>query len=226
MKVYVVSLNRPHNVAAMEALAGPADLVWCVPEEQIEEYALAGAKEFWPGPPSKYAKVNAILDALPEEWLVFTDDDCQGISRLEHDGSWTALTLGEAAEEYVTVGQRRKDAYVCPTQMQNKTFLSRTVSNWAMTSGWFNAMAPGFEPRYDEGLSSSGDTDLACQVMDRYGRICRVNWMLMEFRMADSESHYLADYKDKGPVIDVLLARWPHLLEADDDRTYLKFRRL
>lgn len=211
--IYVPSLHRPGNVPTMEKLAGEAELVWLVPPEEEQAYREAGATRVEVGHPHKYQKVNAVLDARPDVWNVFSDDDCSRVIRLEPDGTFSEITLGEAADEYVEVGKRRRDSLVIVTQITNRTFLRRSISDWGTNNGWFFAVAPHTTPRWDTTLRSCGDADFAAQHFVNYGRISRVNWIMPTYRLADKASHFAAEYKDHSATFKIIIDRYPHLFE-------------
>jgi hypothetical protein len=225
MRIFVTSLDRPGNVAPMMELAGEAELVWCVPEEQADAYRAHGAEHIEVGPPGKCEKINAILDSHAEEWCVFTDDDCRRLTRLNADGSYERITLDEAAREYVRVGIERRDHFVTIPNMQNVRFASRKVSNWGSTVGWFGAIAPHTECRYDPSLVIAHDVDFAAQVFDRYGRISRVGWIIGEYRYADKASHFRDEHANRQRGNGEVILRYPHLLYWKSDQDF-GFRRV
>ena len=207
MKVFVTSLNRPGNVPTMEALAGDAELVWCVPIDQVMDYRQAGARDVLIGPRGKWEKVNAVLDEM-DGWRVFTDDDCEGIWWLGQDGTRHA-TLGEVAKEFVRVGEERHAPLVLLPCIRNPFYLKRSVSKWSRTVDWFFAVSPDNECRYDLSMKAIGDTEFAARCFDRYGTIARVNYIMGDYRINDATTQF--DPADRGPDAEVILRRYPHL---------------
>lgn len=211
MRVFVPSRNRWANVPTMQALAGHANLVWLVPADQAAAYAEAGATTIVTGPPGKSAKVNDALDRFNDEWCVFTDDDVTHLSWLTAPSKTRPTTLGEAAEEYVRVGEAMRAPLVVIPCIRNAMFLKPTVSGWTRSVDWFFAVAPHTKCRYDESLAYFGDTEFAAQCFDRYGRIARPNYIMGDYRINDASSQYSAD--DRGPAAEVILRRYPHLFK-------------
>lgn len=225
MRVYITSLGRPGNVPAMEAQAGIAQLVWLVPEEQADDYARAGATSIITGPPGKPDKINAILDAYPDQWNVFSDDDCRKLTLLNETGDRVKCTLGLAAAEYIAVGNRRRDHGVFMPNMSNAHFAARRVSAWGSTVGWFMAVAPNTECRLDPALLMNHDVDFACQVFMRYGRIARVGYIIGDYRYADKTSHFREQHDDRSYEHKVVIDRYPGLVLGSDGDT-MKFARI
>jgi hypothetical protein len=199
--------------------------VWCVPLEQADAYQRAGARHILTGPAGKAAKMNEVLDAHPDEWCVFSDDDCRKMTWLNDSGGLVKCTLGLAASDYIAVGNRRRDHLVAIPNMSNAHFAARRVSDWGSTVGWFCAVAPNTECRFDEALPYGEDIDFACRVFDRYGRIARVGWIIGDYRYGGPESHFRAQHENRAALNRALIERWPGLLEWKSPEV-LGYRRL
>jgi len=225
MRIYIPSLDRPGNVPEMQAQAGIAELVWLVPEDQEQAYRKAGAKSVITGPRDKPSKINAILDAYPDQWRVFSDDDCRRLTILNDSGASVRCTLGLAASEYIAVGNRRRDHLVAMPNMSNAHFAARRVSDWGSTVGWFFAVAPDTECRLDPEMPYGDDVDFACRVFMRYGRIARVGWIIGDYRYGDRDSHFRVEHMAQNDVHRALIARYPGLLQWKNDAV-LGFRRV
>lgn len=216
------SLSRPQNVPQMEALAGGAKLVWCVPEGQAEDYRAAGAQHVFTGHPGIYEKINEVLDAHPDQWCLFSDDDCQGFLMLEADGSIVPITLDQAAEEVAMVTTARSDRFGCISMNQNQTFMQRTVTDWGQPSNWLCAIAPGTPERFRSGYAA--EWDYAARIFNNYGRIARLNHLIGKYKYAGPNSHFAADHAAPAPYLRDLAVKYPHLFRLDGDR--LAFRRV
>lgn len=225
MRIHVVSLNRDDHVPSMKALAGGADLVWCVPDSQEIAYEKAGAEEILVGPRGQFEKMNAVLDLHPDEWVVFSDDDCQRIRMLCRDGELRDIDLEEAAHELVRVGRSMNGHYVAASMTSNTRFMSRSVTPWGQSVNWLCAVGPGTVPRF--GLHNAGEVRFAAEVCDRYGRIERVNHIMPEYTMADADSLWAAEHaQSKEPIWSDLLRLYPHLFASYDPWGTIKYRRL
>lgn len=202
MKIYIPSLHRPHHVETMEGLAGEAELVWCVPEEQVEAYRAAGAQRFFTGHPGEFEKMNEVMDAHPDEWLVFSDDDCKGFKRLDVYGEVHPIDLGEAAAEMLRIGQARRDKYVALSQNTNQMFMRRTVTDWGQAANWLCCIAPGVPERWETGFAS--DLEFSAKMCMAYGRIARINHIIGLYQFNDAGSHWREWYR---PGNEALVAR-------------------
>ena len=225
MRIYVTSLSRPHNVARMESLAGGAELVWCIPEEQVWDYTRAGARHFVTGPPGKPEKINAVLDQYGDDWCVFTDDDCRGMKMLTELGSRGPISLGTAAAEFIIIGRMRRDSYVGIACLTNPRFMSYSISSWGQTTGWFYAQAPNTPERHDPSFGVAHDIEFAARMCDRYGRIARPNYIQGDYLMGDQASHFREEHKRKAVGFARLVRLYPHLFASYTDDN-IKYRRL
>jgi len=194
----------------MSALAGEAELIWCVPQEQVEAYRAAGAEHFEVGHPGQFEKMNEVLDRHRDEWVVFSDDDCIGINLLTEAGDLVPITLGEAAEEMIRVGEARRDHYVVVAQTTNKRFMSRSITSWGQTVNWLCAIAPYTSERF--ATTFAGDAVFAARIVDRYGRLARPNYIMAKYRSADPASHWLDGHQmDLEQRFGWIVKQYPHL---------------
>lgn len=223
LRVFVPSLHRAHHVPTMGAIAGAAQLVWCVPAEEVADYYASGAQDVRVGPAAQYEKMNEVLDAFPDEWVVFSDDDCRGLLMLDAEGRTLPVTLGEAAVELVRVGNRRGDRFVCISQNQNRMFMRRTVTDWGQPSNWLCAIAPGTPERFLQRFGS--EVEYAARIVANYGRIARVNHVIGMYQFGGPASSY-PEYADKAPCDRDTAQRHPHLVRYDERKRKLKFIRL
>jgi len=220
MNVYVVSLSRADNVPSMSALAGDADLVWLVPESQRMDYLRAGAERVITGPPGKADKANAILDTA-QEWSVFSDDDLTGMVELLPNGTRQAITIGQAADEFIRVGAERRCGLVTIASASNALYLSRTISAWGQIGGGFYALACGTELRFDPTLGLCEDVDIAAQAFMRYGTCSRINYIQGTYRMGGANSHFVQQYAERQKWFAEVARRYPGLFSGfDDTRMY------
>jgi len=218
MRIFVPSRDRPGNVPRMERLAGGAKLVWLVPEEQEHAYRRYGATEVVTGHPRKSHKMNEALDRFNDDWCVFSDDDCSAMFRLGTDLIRRRITLEDAAVEFVAIGERRQEHLVNMICLHNAKFINLTLYSWGRATGWFFAVAPGTECRFDESLPYCEDLDFAARCFDRYGGIAIPGWILGHYRMGDPNSHFrnLLGESDFRPLVArLLITRYPHLFRWD-----------
>lgn len=223
MDIHVISLGRPGNVPNMQEKAGDARLIWCVPEYEVDMYLDAGAEHVLVGPPGKAAKLNALLDAKPDEWVITTDDDCQRLVRLGADGVRSPITLEQAAREYIGIGVEGRYGFLAIPDFTNGLYMNRKITHWGRTIGWFAAHAPGFRCRYDEFIHGAEDTDIACKAFLEYGRIARPNWIMGVYRVGGPESHFLAMHEDWASM-GVMAERYPMLVQWDGKSAKMRYK--
>lgn len=226
VRVFVPSLHRPQNVPTMAALAGEAELVWCVPPEEEQAYRDAGAQHVHLGHPGEFEKMNEVMDAYPDEWVTFSDDDCTGFWRLEPDGDIVNITLGEAVAEMLSIAAARRDKFVCISMNSNRTFMRRTITDWGQPANWLCSIAPGVPERWEVAWGS--DVDFAAKMFMAYGRIARVNHIIGAYQFGNKDSLWNEWYRSE-PAQDArlreLAARYPALMyHAGPGK--LKYRRL
>lgn len=224
MRVFIPSLGRPQHVPPMLELAGGATLVWLVPEPQREAYLEAGAEEVITGHPRQFAKMNEVLDLYPDEWVVFSDDDCQGLLMLDPDGVVRPTTFAVAAEELVRVATARRDQFACISMNQNQRFMHRSVSDWAQPSNWLCAIAPGLRERWVDGTCA--DVEFGARITSHYGRISRVNYIIGMYRFGGPTSYYYESHLNRGLYEREVIKRYPHLLKWDAAKERITYRRL
>lgn len=218
MRVFVPSLGRAHHVARMESLAGGAELVWLVPEWEVDAYREAGAKHTMIGPPGKSAKINEALDRFNNEWCVFSDDDCHGLFQLTRDGRAAPITLLQAAQTFIAAGQKDHEHLVTITALNNRRFMNHGVTPWGQTVGWFFAVAPGTSIRLDEDLAIAEDLDFAARCFRKYGSIARLNYIQGDYRVGGKDSHFDHSSEAKAAVFASLELRYPDLFRAEGDK--------
>src|SRR5262245_40046848 len=207
----------------MQRMAGGAELVWCVVQEEVPYYRRAGARLTITVPIGKARAVNRVLDRFGADWCVCSDDDCQGLWQLGSGGRALPMTLNEAAQAFVTIGTARRDALVTITHVTNRAYLNREVSDWGQTVGWFFAVAPLVPDRLDPSLPLGEDLDFAARICTNYGRVSRPNWIQGDYRVGDKESHF--NHRVSTLAFQVLCERYP-LLFRGYDATNIYYRAL
>lgn len=210
----------------MEALAGDARLIWCVPEEQVEAYRAEGATEFFTGHPGIYEKINEVMDAKPDEWLAFSDDDCTALWIKQADGEVVPTTYGEAVREMVGVAKARRDRFACISMNRNKTWMQRTVTDWGQPSNWLCAVAPGIPERWEP--QWGGELVFASKIATNYGRICRCNFIMGEYDYAGPHTQW-TEYESEdfqAEILRCVVDRWPVLWTYDKGANRARPRKL
>lgn len=211
MRIFVPSINRPHHVPEMNRKRGAdTTLTWLVPDWQAEAYHAYGADDMILGPWSKSEFMNRVLDRYSDQWCVFSDDDCVELVRLTGD-RLAPTTLGDVAREYVRVGAGRGDYLVNMPHMTNRLYMNHSVSSWGPITGWFFAVGPGCAVRFDLTLAVGEDVDFGARVVERYGRLCRPNWIQGRYKMGGPTSNFDHD-RDDLPCSEQLARRYPHLI--------------
>ena len=202
-------------MSAMQALAGEAELWWCVPVNEEDRYREAGAEHIVTGHPGQFEKMNEVLDQFGSEWVVFSDDDCKRVMILNSFGDLEPITLDQVARHLIKLGEWRRDGYVACGMTTNKRFLSHTITSWGQTANSLCAIVPGTEVRFRLGLGVATDIDFAAQMHERYGRICRPNYIMAEYPRNDGPSHWRASHaSDRGLLYGPIVARYPHLFRG------------
>lgn len=196
----------------MKRMAGAGvRLVWLVPGEQAEAYRAFGADAVITGPHSKSVFMNLILDHYADQWCVFSDDDCREMVMLSERDRLVDVPLGMVAREFVRVGRQRGDHLVNIPHITNRRYMNHTVSDWGPISGWFFAVAPDTECRFDPSLRVAEDVDFGAQVVERYGRLARPNYVQATYLMGGAKSNFNHE-RDDLPCSAIVAARYPHLI--------------
>jgi len=203
----------------MLALAGEAELVWCVPEEQRAEYRAAGATAVETGHPGQREKMNEVLDRHGDEWVAFSDDDCVRVRMLTAGGDLVDVTLAEAVAEMIRVAEGRRDRYVALSMAQNERFMSRSITPWGQTANWLCAIAPNTPERFATKAEAdelvAADAEFAAKIVDRYGRMCRPNYIQAKYRLGDAESHWRESHaRSEEEKFGWIVRKYPHLFKG------------
>jgi len=213
IRIVSPSLGRSNRVQSHLLLPG---LEYVVQESEEEEYRAAGVDNLWVCPNEVYGIAtvrNWILDNADAERLVVVDDDISKIGRwtgnlpreLSPEEVIENIEMGfQLAEEF---GVRLWGMNLIPDKGAYREFTPFSLNN--MVLGPFQAFILPVECRFDEELFLKEDYDFCVQMLNRYRKILRVNYLyyvadhhkapggVAQYRTVALEKQHMAAFRKK-----------------------------
>lgn len=234
LHVCIISSERPTAVERMEKLLSGLDPVWYVPEGQMADYLYAGATEVQevckgsdPGGedrPTISDQRNVALDKTPASaYCVQINDDLATSDRFPTGLNWINPDTDEVhldAEKaigYVIEGMEQTHARLGGCAATTNAFFVG-AKEWGtkhFIMGQLMVIAPGETLRFSRVFGSKEDYDYTCQHLDTYGRVCRANRLLGNFKHNEKRGGW-ANYRsleEQRLLSLALVERWhPHVV--------------
>ena len=164
------------------------DVKYVVCTDQADGYRAEGVP-VWECPNSAQGNLcrvrNWIMDQCETKWLLLVDDDLSGLGRfngnakqkLSTEQAMEAIVAGfELAEEF---GVRMWGINCLPDKGAYREYTPFSLNNYL--GGPFQAFID-MDLRYDESLPLKEDYDLTLQVMNKYRKALRINYLHYEVK--------------------------------------------
>lgn len=249
LHVAIISSERPNAVERMEKLLGGLEPTWYVPIGQEADYAYAGAENVQPvrsgwdahtggeQRPTISDQRNVALDDAAERWCVQFNDDLAvsdrfptGLNIVDEDGD-EHPTEPAVAVRLIIQNMEDLNAHLggCAATT-NKFFLPKEpwgTGNFIM--GQLMVMAPEEALRFNRCFGSKEDYDYTLQHLTTYGRVCRANRLLGNFKHNERRGGW-ANYRsieEQRLLSLALVEKWkPHIIHNSrrDGEVLVKWR--
>ena len=194
------------------------DLQYVVCTDQADGYRERGLP-VWECPDSAQGNLcrvrNWIMDNCPTKWLLLIDDDLSALGRfnghkrkrMSTDEAMDAILAGfELAEEF---GVKFWGVNCLPDKGAYREYTPFSLNNYI--GGPFQAFID-MDLRYDESLPLKEDYDLTLQVMNKYRKALRINYLHYEVKQATNTggcASYRTITREKEQF-DLLQKKWGH----------------
>lgn len=233
LHVAVISSERPNSVERMEKLLSGLDPTWYVPEGQQADYIYGGAthvQAVLQGPVEHGGEDrttisdqrNVALDdaAEADAWCVQINDDLAvndrfptGLNLVDPESETESPIEAKVAVKYVIAAMEQVGARLGGCAATTNAFFA-SKSPWGQRHfimGQLMVMAPNEPLRFNRCFGSKEDYDYTCQHLESYGRVCRANWLLGNFRHNEKRGGW-ANYRsleEQRLLSLALVERWP-----------------
>jgi len=194
--IYCPSWKRGRTAFTHEHLSQAR---YVVAESQRDEY---DGKPIWVAPDSAQGNLcrirNWILDNAPEPWILLLDDDFSGLVRW--DGNRKVDLSEEQTMEHIEHGFTLAEEWGCvfwgvnciPDKGAYREYTPFSLTNYI--GGPWQAFIGPPEVRYDEALPLKEDYDLTLQVMNRWRKALRINFLYYKVKQ-HTNTGGCADYR-------------------------------
>jgi len=236
LHVAIISSERPNAVERMEKLLDGLDPTWYVPQGQMADYLYGGAaqvQEVLQGDtaeggedrPTISDQRNVALDDAKDldAWCVMFNDDLAvndrfptGINIVDDDLDEHPTEAAVALRLIIQNMELRGARLGGCAATTNKFFLPKdTYGTRHFIMGQLMVVAPGEELRFKRVFGSKEDYDYTCQHLATYGKVCRANRVLGNFRHNEKRGGW-ANYRsleEQRLLSLALVERWhPHVV--------------
>ena len=185
--VAIISARRPSAVPLIEEKL-PAKPTWYVADGEAAAYEANGATHVVESGALTRSRNQALEDAFAQDaWCLQLSDDMMKCHRAISKKEKAQVSVWEAVKDLKAEMEkcRAKLGGVAPTANEFYYNPKKPVKTTGFIVGDFMLMAPS-RPRFDEEMRLKEDYDYCLKHLKLYGRVCRVDRLLIGFKHRDN----------------------------------------